>query len=69
MWPLLLSLLALGHSEDIAFIPLNRAFLDKINNETFYNKYATPTQYDGESQTDRQTFEKCSVGSEAHGNV
>ena len=47
MWPLLLSLLAAGVAEDIAFIPLNKPFLDKLRNETFYNKYATPTQYDG----------------------
>lgn len=49
MWPVLLvSLLAKVVAEDIAFIPLNKPFLEKLRNETFYNKYATPTQYDGE---------------------
>ncbi|UMM40025.1 hypothetical protein L5515_016818 [Caenorhabditis briggsae] len=29
-----------------AFIPLTKKFLDKLKNETLYNKFATPTQYD-----------------------
>lgn len=34
-------------SADLAFIPLTKKFLDKLKNETLYNKFATPTQYDG----------------------
>ncbi|EGT30553.1 CBN-LGC-40 protein [Caenorhabditis brenneri] len=34
-------------SGDLAFIPLTKKFLDKLKNETLYNKFATPTQYDG----------------------
>uniref|UniRef100_A0A1I7WWR7 Phage protein n=1 Tax=Heterorhabditis bacteriophora TaxID=37862 RepID=A0A1I7WWR7_HETBA len=34
--------------DDMAFIPLNKDFLDILKNETFYNRYATPTQYDGQ---------------------
>ncbi|EFO96445.1 hypothetical protein GCK72_023920 [Caenorhabditis remanei] len=33
-------------SADLAFIPLTKKFLDKLKNETLYNKFATPTQYD-----------------------
>ncbi|CAH2694482.1 Ligand-Gated ion Channel [Caenorhabditis elegans] len=33
-------------SADLAFIPLTKAFLDKLKNETLYNRFATPTQYD-----------------------
>ncbi|CAD6187344.1 unnamed protein product [Caenorhabditis auriculariae] len=31
---------------DMAFIPLTKEFLDKLSNETIYNRFATPTQYD-----------------------
>ncbi|KAK6032059.1 Cation transporter family protein [Ostertagia ostertagi] len=34
-------------AEDASFVPLTRAFLDRLRNETYYNRYATPTQYDG----------------------
>ena len=63
-WLLLLSLLTVAEAvEDIAFIPLTKAFLDKLRNETFYNKYATPTQYDGEC---RRTHKRA-VQWETHG--
>ncbi|CAI4228655.1 unnamed protein product, partial [Auanema sp. JU1783] len=42
-----LFLLLAVRAEDVAFIPLSREFLDILRNETYYNKYATPTQYDG----------------------
>ncbi|CAB3399733.1 unnamed protein product [Caenorhabditis bovis] len=32
---------------DMAFIPLTKSFLDTLKNESLYNKFATPTQYDG----------------------
>ncbi|EYC02679.1 hypothetical protein Y032_0098g3067 [Ancylostoma ceylanicum] len=34
-------------AEDLTFVPLNKEFLDRLRNETYYNRYATPTQYDG----------------------
>ncbi|CAI5456076.1 unnamed protein product [Caenorhabditis angaria] len=33
--------------EKITFISLTNAFLEKLGNETFYNRFAAPTQYDG----------------------
>ncbi|VDL68875.1 unnamed protein product [Nippostrongylus brasiliensis] len=50
MW-LLLQLLMWStvRAEDMAFLPLNREFLDRLRNDTYYNRYATPTQYDGKS--------------------
>lgn len=34
-------------NEDIQFVPLSREFLALLDDEKQYNKYATPTQYDG----------------------
>ncbi|GMT04186.1 hypothetical protein PENTCL1PPCAC_26360, partial [Pristionchus entomophagus] len=36
-----------SHAEDIQFTPLTKDFLELINNDERYNRYATPTQYDG----------------------
>ncbi|GMR32604.1 hypothetical protein PMAYCL1PPCAC_02799, partial [Pristionchus mayeri] len=43
---LLLSSLSPTQSEDIQFTPLTKDFLELINNDNIYNRYATPTQYD-----------------------
>lgn len=49
MWFLLQSLMWWTvQAEDLTFVPLNKEFLDRLRNETYYNRYATPTQYDGE---------------------
>uniref|UniRef100_A0A914CM39 Uncharacterized protein n=1 Tax=Acrobeloides nanus TaxID=290746 RepID=A0A914CM39_9BILA len=34
-------------SEDVHFVPLSRGFINLLEDEKRYNKYATPTQYDG----------------------
>ncbi|VDP16760.1 unnamed protein product [Heligmosomoides polygyrus] len=34
-------------ADDMTFLPLTKEFLDRLRNETYYNRYATPTQYDG----------------------
>ena len=36
-------------AEDRVFVSLSKEFLDLLNNETYYNKYATPTQSESES--------------------
>uniref|UniRef100_A0A8R1V562 Uncharacterized protein n=1 Tax=Pristionchus pacificus TaxID=54126 RepID=A0A8R1V562_PRIPA len=33
--------------KDLAFLPLTKPFIDQISDESRYNRYATPTQYDG----------------------
>ncbi|PIO75627.1 Cation transporter family protein [Teladorsagia circumcincta] len=46
-WLLHLLMWSTVRAEDASFVPLTRAFLDRLRNETHYNRYATPTQYDG----------------------
>ncbi|CAJ0597354.1 unnamed protein product [Cylicocyclus nassatus] len=48
MW-LFLQLLMLWTvgAEDMKLVPLTKQFLDRLRNESYYNRYATPTQYDG----------------------
>ncbi|GMT32046.1 hypothetical protein PFISCL1PPCAC_23343, partial [Pristionchus fissidentatus] len=58
--PLLLlsTLTPTAQTEDIAFTPLTKDFLELINNDSVYNRYATPTQYDGKLLIDyRLAFE------------
>lgn len=33
-------------AEDRIFVSLSKTFLDVLHNDTFYNKYATPTQFE-----------------------
>lgn len=44
---LLIVVAVLNATEDQKFVPISREFLDKIRNESMYNRYSTPTQYDG----------------------
>lgn len=44
----LISFLAAIRAEDRIFVSLSKEFLDVLNNESTYNKYATPTQNERE---------------------
>lgn len=43
-----LNFYGLTEAEDVHFVPLTKAFIKMLEDEKRYNKYATPTQFDGE---------------------